>query len=53
MAEAWFPLALFLALGGSFALWMAMSDYERARYFGIIVAAPVTVFAVLGFLGRA
>jgi hypothetical protein len=52
MVESWFPLALFLALGGTFALWFAMDDYERSRYFAIIAGAPVTVFAVLGFLGK-
>ena len=52
MTKSWFPLALAAAVGGSFALWYALDDYERARYFGMIAAAPVTVFAILGLFGK-
>lgn len=50
MAQGWWPLALVACLGGTFALWFALDDWERARYFGIIAGVPVSVFAVVGFL---
>ena len=53
MANSWFPLALAASVGGSFALWFSMTDYERARYFGLIATVPVTVFAVAGMIGLA
>ena len=53
MASSWFPLALAASVGGSFALWFSMTDYERARYFGLIATVPVTVFAVAGMIGLA
>jgi len=30
-----------------------MEDWERSRYFGLIVGVPVTVFAFLGLFGLA
>ena len=49
MAQHWWPLALTACIGGSFALWFSLNDWERARYFGLIAGIPVTVFAVVGF----
>ncbi len=52
MAQSWLPLAILACVGGSFALWYAMDDFERARYFGLVVALPVTTFAVIGLFKR-
>jgi len=48
MGSVWLPVAAAACVGSSFFLWYAMTDYERARYFGIIAGIPVTVFAVYG-----
>lgn len=53
MAASWFPVAIIAAVGSSFALWYSMDDGERARYFGLILGVPVTVFAFLGLFGIA
>jgi len=50
MAQSWWPIALLACVGGSFALWYALDDWERARYFGLVIGAPVTVFALVGFV---
>ncbi len=48
MVESWFPWALLLSVGGGFALWWSLTDYERARYYPAILGIPVSVFAVAG-----
>ena len=53
MATSWFPVALIAAVGSSFALWYSLEDWERARYYGLIIGVPVTVFAFLGVFGIA
>ena len=53
MAKSYFPVAILVAVGSSFFLWYSMEDFERARYFGLIVGIPVTVFAFLGLFGIA
>ena len=51
MPKKWFPLAVLTAIGGAFALWWSMDDYERARYFGILSGIPHTAFTVAGLAG--
>jgi len=53
MAKSWFPVAIIAAVGSSFALWYSMEEWERSRYFGLILGVPVTVFAFLGLFGLA
>jgi len=53
MAKSWFPVAIIATVGASFALWYSMEEWERSRYFGLIVGVPVTVFAFLGLFGVA
>jgi hypothetical protein len=50
--EWWFPLALGVSAVSGFALWWSLNDYERARYYPVIVGVPVLIFAVLGALGN-
>lgn len=53
MAKPWFPVAMVVAVGSSFALWYSLEEWERSRYFGLIIGVPVTVFAFLGLFGVA
>jgi len=53
MAKSWFPVAMIVTVGSSFALWYSLEEWERSRYFGLIVGVPVTVFAFLGLFGVA
>ncbi len=53
MASSWFPVAIIATVASSFALWYSMEEWERSRYFGLIVGVPVTVFAFLGVFGIA
>ena len=48
MGSVWLPVAVVASVSSSFFLWMAMTDYERARYFGIIAGLPMSVFAIYG-----
>lgn len=48
MGSVWLPVAIAASVSSSFFLWMAMDDWQRARYFGLIAGVPVTVFAVYG-----
>ena len=52
MAKDWFILALAATVLSSFLLWESLSEAERARYFGLIATAPITVYAILGLVGR-
>jgi type IV secretory pathway VirB2 component (pilin) len=52
MGKPWLPLAVVACVASSFALWIAMDEWERARYFGLIVGLPVSVFAFLGIFKR-
>lgn len=49
--EWWFPLALGASAVSGFALWWSFNDYERARYYPVIVGIPVLIFAALGIFG--
>lgn len=46
-----FPVALAASLGSGFMLWFSLSDYERARYYPIILGVPALLFATLGLVG--
>ena len=48
MGSVWLPVAAAASVGSSFFLWFSMSEWERARYFGIIAGLPITVFAIYG-----
>lgn len=48
VAQPWWPIALAACVGGSFAMWFALNNWERARYFAVIAGLPVSVFAVVG-----
>ncbi len=48
MGSVWLPVAAAACVGSSFFLWYSMSEWERARYFGIIAGIPMTVFAIYG-----
>lgn len=52
MPKPWFPLALAAGIGGAFALWFAMNDYERARYYTLIEGVPHSGFMMLGLFGK-
>jgi len=53
MAKVWFPVAVIAAVGSAFFLWYSMEDWERSRYFALILGIPVTTFAFLGLFGIA
>ncbi len=48
-----FPVALAASVGSGFAMWWALTDYERARYYPVLIAVPVILFATLGIFGIA
>ncbi len=52
MPKKWFPLAATAAIAGGFFLWWSMDDYERARYFAILVGVPHSAMVALGLLGH-
>ena len=52
MAKEWFILALAATVLSSFLLWESLEERERARYFGLIATAPISVYAILGLFGK-
>ena len=49
--KPWFPFALIASAAGGFLLWWSLTDYERARYYPILIGIPAVVFAFLGVFG--